>query len=405
MSQIELILDSLNDIGYTSTFTENEDLFKQMIDQNLPDFSKLVSYITKELSKILNIEEFVNPIETQGDSSSFYLEICAFLKEISCPYRSLTSDAIDQRFQSSTNKLKLIEFLISELQASQLIAANRPQEIQASTNTISNESEETKALKSILITLGFPKPPANVTAKEVWSRVEAKCSEILSKLPKSYLGKPLVNALLNDDQWSKLIEINQALCEDFQMRRELLLTRLDVTIQSFKWADRLKKNNQEIAALYQQKRKDLSVRPNVKLYYILTARDDLLKQEKTCSSRLMTKSQLHKVIIPKVPDRGGRTCELQPPPPEMPAFMQRKASNQPQGQRQQQGGGRGGYDGRRNDNYSNKWNDQGGQNFRPKGDFERFQNTDYHGGTGNSGDAYGRGGRGGYRGGRGGRNY
>jgi len=48
----------------------------------------------------------------------------------------------------------------------------------------------------------------------------------------------------------------------------------------------------------------------------------------------MCRSQIHKIIIPKVPDRGGRTCELEPPPPEMPKFMQRKsASHNPQAQR------------------------------------------------------------------------
>lgn len=222
--------------------------------------------------------------------------------------------------------------------------------------------------------------------------------------------------MLSDEQWAKLTEINQTLCDDFQMRRELLLTRLDVTIQSFKWADRLKKNNQEITSLYQQKRKELSIRPTIKPYYVLAARDgklkpilvllliflhkiDLLHQEKTCSSRLMAKSELHKIIIPKVPDRGGRTGELQPPPPEMPAFMQRKTSAQPQGQRHQSANNK-----RRFDNYPNKWKDQNKQ-FHPKGDFERFQDNDYHGGSGSSNVNYNGRGRG-HRGGRGGgRNY
>lgn len=66
---------------------------------------------------------------------------------------------------------------------------------------------------------------------------------------------------------------------------------------------------------------------------------DVLNQEKTCSTRLMQSTQLHKIIIPKVPDRGGRTGELQPPPPEMPAFMQRQQQQQhhqaPQRQRVQ----------------------------------------------------------------------
>ena len=70
-----------------------------------------------------------------------------------------------------------------------------------------------------------------------------------------------------------MAHINQALCDDFQMRRELLLTRLDVTVQSFKWAERLKKSNAEIASIYQARRKELSVRQTVKVYYVLAARD------------------------------------------------------------------------------------------------------------------------------------
>jgi hypothetical protein len=51
----------------------------------------------------------------------------------------------------------------------------------------------------------------------------------------------------------------------------------------------------------------------------------------------MARSHLHKIIIPKVPDRGGRTSQLEPPPPEMPAFMQRRGSAQPQQQRHDHG--------------------------------------------------------------------
>lgn len=60
------------------------------------------------------------------------------------------------------------------------------------------------------------------------------------------------------------------------MRRELLLTRLDVTVQSFKWADRLKSSNQEIATIYQTQRRQLSSKPGVKLFMLLSARDGLL---------------------------------------------------------------------------------------------------------------------------------
>ena len=34
---------------------------------------------------------------------------------------------------------------------------------------------------------------------------------------------------------------------------------------------------------------------------------------------------LSKVIIGRVPDRGGRATELEPPPPEMPSWTQRSS--------------------------------------------------------------------------------
>ncbi len=61
--------------------------------------------------------------------------------------------------------------------------------------------------------------------------------------------------------------------DDFQMRRELLLTRLDVTIQSFKWAERLKECNNEISNIYSQKRKELQSKQTIKIYEIIAARD------------------------------------------------------------------------------------------------------------------------------------
>ena len=116
----------------------------------------------------------------------------------------------------------------------------------------------------------------NITIKEIWSKIENKCTQLIAQSPKGYLGNPLLTVSLSNEQWEKLMHINQILCDDFQLRRELLLTRLDVTIQSFKWADRLKKNNNEIADLYNQRRRELSIKQNVKIYDVLAARDGKL---------------------------------------------------------------------------------------------------------------------------------
>ena len=106
----------------------------------------------------------------------------------------------------------------------------------------------------------------------------------------------------------------------------------------------------------------------------------------------MTKSHLHKIIIPKPPDRGGRTCEMSTPPTEMPSFMQRKSSTNPQGQRQASKGGGSTHDG--GPGYHRNKNNQR-SNDRPQSDFERFQDSSYGSNDSSYGSNRYRGGKGG----------
>lgn len=129
----------------------------------------------------------------------------------------------------------------------------------------------------------------------------------------------------------------------------------------------------------------------------MCAREDLAIIEKTsnASVRKNTQTAINKIIIGQVlistsknflktsniyfcqvPDRGGRTSEQAPPPPEMPSWQQRSAA--PQGGR---GGGRGGYGGgdrgaynrgNTNDNYNNQ---RSTQNYDSAGSFSGSYNT------------------------------
>ena len=72
--------------------------------------------------------------------------------------------------------------------------------------------------------------------------MSGKVSELLKTLPPKYLGRPLLHTNMSEKQWSQMHKLNTILYADYRTRRELLLKRLDVTIQSFKWADRLKVN-------------------------------------------------------------------------------------------------------------------------------------------------------------------
>ncbi|PIO30985.1 hypothetical protein AB205_0135300, partial [Aquarana catesbeiana] len=57
-------------------------------------------------------------------------------------------------------------------------------------------SEVFKELKTICMTLGMSKPPANITMFQFFSGIEKKLKETLAKVPPNHLGKPLLNKTL-----------------------------------------------------------------------------------------------------------------------------------------------------------------------------------------------------------------
>ena len=61
------------------------------------------------------------------DLTSFHLEINSFLKELKCPYSQINEKSClnqNERFNSLENKLLLLNYLGSELQAASMIAVN-----------------------------------------------------------------------------------------------------------------------------------------------------------------------------------------------------------------------------------------------------------------------------------------
>ena len=61
----------------------------------------------------------------------------------------------------------------------------------------------------------------------------------MTKYPEQ-IGKSLLKARLSDKQWEQILKINDTLLLEYRTRREMLLKRLDVTIQSFMWSDAAK---------------------------------------------------------------------------------------------------------------------------------------------------------------------
>ncbi|KAM3856860.1 protein FAM98A isoform 5-T8 [Vipera latastei] len=213
----------------------------------------------------------------------------------------------------------------------------------------------------------------------------------------------------------KIEAINQAIANEYEVRRKLLVKRLDVTVQSFGWSDRAKSQTEKLAKVYQPKRAILSPKCAISVAHLLAARQDLSKIMRTSSGSIREKTAcaINKVLMGRVPDRGGRPNEIEPPPPEMPPWQKRQ-----DGPQQQSGGGRGGrggyessYGGR--GGYEQGSHDRGGRGGYDQGGYERGSRGGYdssysnrgsheHGGheRGRGRGGYDHGGRGGGRGGK-----
>lgn len=197
------------------------------------------------------------------------------------------------------------------------------------------------------ITLNLGKPPENINNCSLFGKISSRLEENLKAIPNAEkrIGIPLFNPKksLNDEQWHALSKIHLALENEYNLRRKMLMTRLNVTVQSFKWSDKIKGKEKDINERYSNKNQILEKLQNGSKYRtdivsLLASRDKLAIIEKTSSAnvRKNTKSKLQRHIIGKVPDRGGRTLEQQQPPKEMPSWQKRQPGSD------NQGSGRGG---------------------------------------------------------------
>ncbi|ROT78299.1 putative protein FAM98B [Penaeus vannamei] len=332
------ILDSLEDLGYDGDIS-NETTLRAAVEGSeggpkSVSYTKLVAWITSELRVLAKLEEMVNATTSPEEHSSFLMELSAFLKELGCPHTQLTEGPVSQRLTSTETRLLLLDFLLAELMAARMLSSATPEQ---GMTVEMRESEHARDLKALLIALGFPKPPANITPQQLFMKVEQKVNDVKSKAHPSLIGKPLFNGTLSDKQWALLDEMQKEMQSEYQMRREMLIKRLDVTVQSFQWSNKAKMRENDLVKAFRSRRDQLTEIPSVSVGDMLAAREDLAVLEKTsnASVRKATKTPLNKVLIGKVPDRGGRAHELEPPPPEMPSWSQRQPG----------GGGSGGFGG------------------------------------------------------------
>uniref|UniRef100_UPI0037E8ADB0 protein FAM98B n=1 Tax=Semicossyphus pulcher TaxID=241346 RepID=UPI0037E8ADB0 len=369
------ILDSLEQLGYGGPLLEEKALLRAAEEGlSSTEYVDLCRWLASLLKPLCDLEESI----TSGpdDMDSLQVEMSGLLKELHCPHEDVVSGILKGSVLNTKDHLKFVLFLSSELQAAQIMRSRGVSDKQQEENPVCRE------LLAICETLDLPEPRGQ-DAGGVLSQVQDKVDQLLKDLPDSSVGNPVLKNSLSTELWEKLQNINTVLCSEYECRRRMLIKRLDVTVQSFGWSDRAKVKVDAMAKAYQPKRHSLRPQSSVDMAELLAAREDICNVVKTSSgsSRENTTCAVNKILMGRVPDRGGRPSEIHAPPPEMPPWQKRQDGGGWGGRGGGRGGGGGGWGG--GGGGGGRWN-QGGHSG--------------HGGYGGHGGHGNYGGHGGKRG-------
>ncbi|KAM9032860.1 protein FAM98C [Sarcophilus harrisii] len=248
----------------------------------------------------------------------FLLELSDLLRELHCPDRALTTGNPTARLRDPGSSLRLLRFLLSELQAARLLSLRSP----AAPCHAEAQEEAQGELALTLQALGMPQPKPGTSASQLLRDVHAKISDLLPSLPPGHL-EPLLTQPLDAPRWEALSNLSSCLQDQYCYRRRLMLTRLDLTASAFHWTERAQTQGTAMTNVLNPLRQGLAPESDISLAHVLASRADLSRLVPATgrAARLVTCCPINKVLMGPVPDRGGRPNELEAP---MPTWQSRR---------------------------------------------------------------------------------
>ncbi|EGD81383.1 hypothetical protein PTSG_02102 [Salpingoeca rosetta] len=332
----DAILDALEDLAY-SPLPGPDDLDEALLEGvDSPLFVAICVFLSNAITKARRLETVVS---SGDDTSALLIELSSFLQEAGCPFDEFEKDTF-AAVRDLTSRINLLEWLCSEAQTARMIRSQTSDKMDVATDFGTSAEDR---LASVLSTLGLS-DRAQSTTSEIFSAITARIQHLMKQAGQNYIEPPILSHKLSPEQWAKLEDINAQLSEEYAVRRQMLLKRIDVTIQSFKWSDRVKKSLDELERSTQPLRHTMTTASDVDVHDVLFASRDLLNISKTSGAAVRhatAKSKIRGIFIGDVPDRGGRPTE-QRAPGMMPAFRKRTVTARPQRNKRGNGGGVGG---------------------------------------------------------------
>ncbi|XP_065089850.1 protein FAM98B-like, partial [Ochlerotatus camptorhynchus] len=265
------------------------------------DYREIVLWLTEQIKHHTEIDETVSSVD---DLPCFALEISSFLKELACPYHSLLEGPMSARFRSEYDALLLVDYLVGECIAGLIGNQKRDEEqrefqLQIQTSTPSNE------LRQMFDHLNLDVQNVPSSVGEIFDLMHNRLNELTDVHTQSdLLFRPETD--LTDDQWARLDRCHADLQEEYNLRRVMMTTRLDLTMASFQW----KANTSlEVARVCRQRKRNISALADSlskrDISDLLVTTRDLLRLEKVTSTRFKgsRKNVFQGNLV--IPNRGG----------------------------------------------------------------------------------------------------
>ncbi|KAF6736013.1 Protein FAM98C [Oryzias melastigma] len=250
-------------------------------------------------------------------------ELRDLLSNIQSPLAELASDVLDPSILSHVT-----EFLVSELTAAhinkhkELHPEENPEEESAKEQRVTNYQQSFQGCEDenasdaqintaemqaewvlILHALGLD-------ASSPFEDVQNELKSRLTRMPGGEMTAPLFTSSLTSEQWIQVNQMNQTMLTDYQCRRQMMIKRFQVTLESFAWGDKQKERRAALSSV--PPLASLSESSKVSLPLLLATRQD---QSMIKPVKAGTSTTVYKMLMGSVPDRGGRPGEIEPPMP------------------------------------------------------------------------------------------
>ncbi|XP_030008955.1 protein FAM98C [Sphaeramia orbicularis] len=291
----------------------------------------LLTWITAHLRKLCP------ELQDSGGAADVLLvgDLRNLLSLMSCSIIGLDADVMEPSVLN-----KITDFLVSELQASVIIKhkelnpeekategeSEKEQRVQEDGEVTEfcpeyknvDDSDENRRKAEMQAEWVLVLHSLNMDTTSQFADVLSEVESRLTLLPHGATMNPLLNTSPDSEQWMKVEQMNQTLSADYQCRKQMMIKRFQVTLESFAWGDKQKERSKALDSV--PPLASLAGFSQVSLSLLLAARED---QSYIEPIRAGKSTPIYQVLMGVVPDRGGRPGEIEPP---MPTWQDRKAS-------------------------------------------------------------------------------